>query len=339
MAAAIAAPSADNRPVFDLRASGDTLSLFASPELRAASVGHRVLGLISIGAAAENIVLRAARLGVISNSGWQLNDWPNPCVAQLTCCEGDSAEDSLERAIPLRHSNRHLFFRGPVLSECLQNKFSECADGISGVQLAWLDTPTRRKRALELIRWAETERFCNEELHGELFGSIRFDIGWSQPSLMGLAPGSLGLAWFERGPFSLLRHWWLQKLVNLLGAHHLIGLRAAGLPCRFAPHICAITAVGGLEQAAFRAGRLLERIWLCSTNMSLSMQVFAASAVYAIHGGAPIAAGLQSRLEAGWRELCPGVTPYLVFRMGFARRPSVRSVRTAPADSVEWIVP
>ena len=146
MAAAIAAPSADNRPVFDLRASGDTLSLFASPELRAASVGHRVLGLISIGAAAENIVLRAARLGVISNSGWQLNDWPNPCVAQLTCCEGDSAEDSLERAIPLRHSNRHLFFRGPVLSECLQNKFSECADGISGVQLAWLDTPTRLPR-------------------------------------------------------------------------------------------------------------------------------------------------------------------------------------------------
>ena len=333
MAAAAAAPSADNRPVFELCASGNTLSLVASPELLAASIGRRVLGLISIGAAAENVVLRAARLGVISNSGWQLNDWPNPCVAQLACREGDGAEDSLEPAIPLRHSNRHLFFRGPVLSEGLQNKFSACAEGISGVQLAWLDTPSRRKRALQLIRWAETERFCNEELHSELFGSIRFDIGWSQPALTGLAPSSLGLAWFERGPFSLLRHWRLQRLVNLMGAHHIIALRAADLPCRLAPHICAITAVGELEQAAFRAGRLLERIWLCSTNMGLSMQVFAASAVYAIDGCAPIAAGLQSRLVAGWRELCPGGTPYLVFRMGFARRPTVRSVRTAPVDS------
>lgn len=328
LAAANAAPSADNRHVVRLEASDRRLQVWPTPALASASGTRRVLGLLSVGAVAENLMLRAAQLGVRLQPSWPTQRANAAPLVDFEACEEEPpVADVLAGAIAARHTNRHAFFRGPRLTATAQQAMSAQAGAVPGTELLWLDSPNRRGKALQLIRWAEAERFRNRELHAELFESIRFDVGWQAPSAEGLPPGSLELPLFERPAFALLRHWSVQRLANALGAHHFVGWRGAGLPCRLAPHLCAVVASGGLEAAAVSAGRLLQRVWLQATVLGLSFQVFAAAPVYALDGSTAIGADLRERLATGWAGLSPGALPFIAFRMGYAAQASVRTAR------------
>jgi hypothetical protein len=333
-AAAIAAPSADNHHVFWLEGKGDELDLVAAPAFVSAPLNRRILGLISIGAVIENLTLRAARLGVRLETTQRL-DSPSvtsPLLVRFRCLEGPAEAVALERAIEERHSNRRLRFRGPALPADARASMSALADDIEGARLIWLDADALRRRALWLIRLAEAQRFCNKELHRELFGSIRFDAGWERTTSEGLPPGTLALPWVEQKGFAMLRHWNIQRAANLIGMHRFMAWRAADLPCRLSPHVCAIAAEGDIDAGALRAGRLMQRVWLQATNRQLSFQVFAASALYALDGFAPIADRIRTELNSNWAKLCPVGRPYLVFRMGCAKSPSMRAGRPRPEE-------
>jgi hypothetical protein len=318
--------------VFWLEVQRDTLTVTARPELQTAPVGRRTLGLISIGAVFENLVLRAGRLGVELEPIWEPFSASGPRLARFSCREGAIQDDPLERVIEQRQSNRRLLFRGPPLSPGARDTMSSDAARVAGTQLVWLDAPPRRSQALQMVRAAEAARFSSETLHRELFDSIRFDVGWHGLASEGLSPASLELPWAERIGFSTLRHWPVQRLANLVAAHRMIGFLAADLPCRFAPHLCAITGEGELESAAIRAGRLLQRVWLRATALGLSFQVFGASALYALEGVPGVPAALQHRLTSGWRDLVDGQRPLLVFRMGTAPPPTAHCGRPEPGS-------
>lgn len=332
-AAAVAAPSADNEHVFRLAAQGDRLLLWATPELAHAERARRILGLISIGAVAENLMLRARRLGMRLEPRWQLARGDGAPLADFHVQEAPPTDDPLERAIEQRHTNRRLRFRGPALAPPEQRAI-EAEAASAGASLAWLDEPSRRAPALRLIRLAEAERFRNPALHRELFGSIRFDVGWRDSAERGLPPASLELPAFERPAFALLRHWSVQRIANLAGTHRFIGFRAAYVPCRLAPHLCAITADGDSESAALAAGRALQRAWLRATTLGLAFQVFAASALYALPGMDDIPAALARELAEGWERMLPGRRPYVVFRMGHADPVTIRSGRPPPQSAL-----
>ena len=332
VAAVVAAPSADNRHVVRMEATADSLRLFATPDLLNAPSSRRMLGLLSVGAVTENLILRARRLGLQLEPRWHALGVAGPVLADFTYHRVPAVENPLEGAIELRHTNRRLRFSGPRLPPMAQAQLSaECAD-LPGTHLLCLDEPERRRGALRLVRWAETERFRNQQLHREMFDSIRFDVGWHRTANEGLSPGSLELPLLERPAFSLLRHWKVQRALNLVGAHHFIGFRAADLPCRLAPHLCAISAEGDLEAAAVSAGRLLQRVWLRATLMGLSFQVFAASAIYALDGSTAVPPDLRRRLASGWQDLGARGKPFIVFRMGHAKAPSLRAGRPLPCS-------
>ncbi len=196
--------------------------------------------------------------------------------------------------------------------------------------MVWLDEPGTRRQAVQLVRWAETERFRNPILHAEMFGSVRFDAGWTATTTEGVPKGALELPPLERPMFTMMRHWPVQRVINLVGMHHFIGWRGAALPCQLAPHLCTITGPDSSPASAVSAGRLLQRVWLGAENLGLAFQMFAASAVYAFEGAYPLPQDLRRRLEAGWALLSPNARPYLVFRLGNADRASVRSGRPSP---------
>ena len=221
------------------------------------------------------------------------------------------------------------------MAPSLLERLNSQAATVPGTTLVWLDPPATKRRALRLIRKAETERFQNRQLHQELFESIRFDVGWHKSAAVGLAPGALELTALERPGFSILRHWQVQRLANLFGMHHLMGVRGAYLPCRLAPHLCAVAASGGLEEAAVSAGRLMQRVWLTVTTAGLSAQVLAASPLFALAGATHVAPAMQELLAAGWSDICASGRPFLVFRLGHAKGPSQRSGRESlPASGV-----
>jgi hypothetical protein len=324
------APSADNMHVFRLQVAGDRLQLRATEPLRHAHASRRMLGLVSVGAASENLVLRGASLGLNVQPRFMPAAGDPSLLADFKCREVPAVSDPLEQAMSRRHTNRRLRFHGPRFTPPVQHQFESQAAMVPGAVFVWLDEDERRRQALRLIRKAEAERFRNPALHRELFGSVRFDVGWRAQAAHGLPPGSLELPAIERPAFSLLRHWSIQRVANVLGVHRFIGWRAADLPCRLAPHLCAIASSLPGDLGAIAAGRSMQRVWLLATVLESSFQVFGASPLYALEGSTDIEPAFRAELADGWRALCPEARPFIVFRMGFAAEPSVRSGRPDP---------
>jgi hypothetical protein len=329
--AANAAPSADNRHVFRLAVEGETLCVLDAPALHEPPAHRRLLGLISVGAVVENLVLRGARLGLELQPEVIAAPQPgSPLVRfSVSAMPPPVAPDAMEAVIERRHSNRQVSFRGPPLpAEEREALVAACAS-VPGTSVAWLDEPAKRRKALALLRRAEAERFRNRALHRELFQSIRFDVGWHMSSEHGLPPGALGLPPPERLGFGLLKYWQLQRLGNVFGLHRLIGLRAADLPCRWVPHLLAVTTAGASEEDAIRAGRALQRAWLSAAAHGLAGQVYAAVGLYAREQAVDVSPRMRLELRRGWESICPGRTAWLVLRLGRAPAPHVRAGRGA----------
>jgi hypothetical protein len=328
--AANAAPSADNRPVFRLAVRGETLFVLAGDALHGPPAHRQLLGLISTGAALENLCLRGAQLGIALKTTLEAVVSPRGLIARLEASAMEpKCGDVLEAAIDHRQSNRSLRYRPPELTVAQQSALSAQAEAVDGASLEWLDTASRRRKALALLRAAESERFCNPTLHKELFESIRFEVGWRGPAGYGLPPGALGLSPPERWGFALLRHWPVQRVGNLIGLHRMIGFRGADLPCRLAPHLVAVTTIGATgDPDAVAVGRALQRVWLSAASMGLSCQVFAAPGLYAMEATTDVRPDLRYQLRQGWRVLCPGKSVWMVMRLGRARPMTVRAERS-----------
>jgi hypothetical protein len=242
----------------------------------------------------------------------------------------DAGSDGLGAVIERRRTNRHLQFKGPVSEgqlELLRAAAERNGASVGNARVVWL-SGTLRKRALTLIRVAETARFRSQPLHDELFSSIDFDRGWRASTEFKLAPAALEVEPPMRPMFRALKNWRLASALRTVGAPFFLGMRAGYLPARLAPVLGLIcTSEPTASDGALGVGRAFERLWLQATAEDLVLQPLAASAVLA-HAVPPDlgeAQELPALLNQGWREICPGLIPLMVFRLGNGRR-------TAPAS-------
>lgn len=324
--AGIQAPSADNRHRLGFEQSAQSIRIWGEDELAALQAHRRVLWLLSLGAVVENMVLLARSRGFEASLRW----FPDPAAprlaASLDLSGAQPVVEDLVQAIPHRHTNRK-FFHGPRMTSAHQQLLEREAGAASATRLIWLDERAIRGRALALIRLAETERFRCEELHQELFSSVRFDVGWSGVAEQGLSPGSLEVEWPLRGAFRQLGRWSVMHALSRLGAHYLLGLRAADALCRFAPHVGAIATNLSLNPGALAVGRAFERVWLQATVLGMALQPFAASTLMALEEYEDIRPAIRQKLAQGWAQVAPGWKPLIVFRLGRSSPASVRSGR------------
>lgn len=192
-----------------------------------------------------------------------------------------------------------------------------------------------------MIRLAETERFKRAELHAELFGAIRFDLGWHRSSGEWLPPGALEVESPMRPVFSQLRHWPLMRAASWFGGHALLGLRAGYFPCVTAPHLGLILASDESEPLAnLNAGRALQRAWLAATAEGLAFQPMAAATALARQrpGGGWVSEATSRTLRDGLDKLASGSTnqrPYMLFRTGLAAAPTLTTQRLPVADYLD----
>lgn len=326
--AAVAAPSAENRHLFRVDVRESEILLCGNQEFETAPVHRQLLTLISFGAVAENMILRAAHYGLSLRVSWSRSTAESLVVGRFFLDPFQPIQDDLEQAIHHRHTNRRPWFRGPPLNAREQTLLVSDARSVPQVDLLWFDDAASRRKALRLVWIAETERFRRAELHKELFEPIRFDIGWHTSVDEGLPSGSLEIEPGLRAMFRQLANWRLMRTLNGIGLHNVIAFRAAYLPCRVAPHLCGFIApMNDLSAAALAVGRAFERVWLRLTLLGFQVQPFAASALFAFPGCPWISTSLADVLRTGWAELSPTASPLMVFRAGRARAPSVRAGR------------
>lgn len=333
------APSADNEHVFRAEILEDGIRLWPTAAFAALTTldrQTRVLGQLSMGAVLENMRLRAVELGLAAQVEWVPASGGEP-IAQLNVQKGGGQPaEPLAMAIPARHSNRRMY-HGPLLTPHETATLNAAVAPVAGTQLIWLQG-TARRQALGLIWRAESERFLRQDLHREIFTSVRFDLSWTANAQWSLPPGALEIEPPMRPMFKLLRHWGLMRPLTWLGVHRLLGLRAGWLPAWQAPALGLLVSTLPVEEGAFAVGAALERLWLQASLLDLALQPLAASAVlmqpstYA-HGASD---ALRATLEAGWQAIAPGTTPLMVVRMGRAAMPSLRSGRR-PVE--EYLLP
>lgn len=323
----VLAPSADNRHVFQIELADSAIRLWPTREFKSCTDRlRRVLGLISLGAVAENMRLRAGELGYDATTRWLLDEADGP-LAQVDFQPAVGPCEDLASGIPLRHTNRRMY-RGPALDAGETAALDAAVDRVDGVRLVWLQGDARR-RALRLIWLAESERFRRRALHEELFGSIRFDLNWRESADDAIPPGALEVEAPMRPMFKALRHWSLMRPLTWVGAHRLLGLRAAWLPCAQAPALGFLATDLPIEPGAIAAGTALERLWLRATLLGLGFQPMAGSAVLPLQTGVEegVSASLRQGLTDGWQAISPGRRPVMVFRLGHAIPPTIISGR------------
>ncbi|WP_288131517.1 hypothetical protein [Accumulibacter sp.] len=329
--AGVLAPSADNQHCFELRAEGDGLLLFGTEAYLATPYHKKVLSLISFGAVVENMGIRAARLGYHADVLWYPDASRPALIAELRLGRSDPNQTALDGAISARHTNRSVIFRGPALADVDLANFRQLAKGIDGVTLHFFDNPKQRAELLHLIRIAEAERFNTQAMHADIFSAVRFDVGWHASAEVGLPPAALAVEPGARWAFTQLRHWSVMNRLRKIGFHHALALRAAYLPCRLAPHLGVLTTRLPIERGAPAVGRALERIWLEAETLGLAFQPFAGSALLSLAQYREVPAETAEALRRGWTNLTDE-TPLMVFRLGRAERPVIRTGRQR-ADS------
>ena len=324
--AAVLAPSADNRHCFELDVSDERVLLFGNRAYATAPFHRKVLALLSFGAVVENVRIRAAFLGYQARIHWMPNAADASPIAELRFAKAESSEHALDSAIPRRHTNRRLAYHGPRLSDPELASLSKAVASIEGVSLHFMDSPSSRAKLLRLLWIAEAERFNTRSLHQELFSAVRFDVGWHRTVEEGLAPCALSVEPAMRWAFRQLGRWPVMNLLRGLGFHHVLGLRAAYLPCRLAPHCAVLSTTLLIERGAPLVGMALERLWLEAESRGLALQPFAAPALLALPGYVDVPTTSRNKLRGGWRGML-AYTPVAVFRMGIAKPPEGRSGR------------
>lgn len=323
----IQAPSAENKHHLRFEADGQAVRVVATDSASWTAQPHRrFLALTACGAVLENMRLRACQLGYEQVTQW----WPAPReTSWVAHCEWRhivSAPDPLADAIAQRHTNRRFYQRRPVPAATLA-RLSAAVAAVPGAELMWLDSPQQRRTALRAVRIAETERFRRRLLHHEMFSSIRFDIGWRQPTDEWLAPGTLEVEPPMRPGFRAMGSWPLMRSLCCIGAHHGLGLRAGTLPCALSPHLGLIVCTSQFEgSSALQTGRALQRAWLAATVEALAFQPMAASVVLTHQqaGGGHVSASAQRRIQQALATLTgSGRLPGMLFRLGYAEPPSL----------------
>lgn len=325
--AGIWAPSADNRHQIEFELLGSAISLWATAGFTKAPFHRRVLGLIGLGAVSENMLIRASSLGFSGEVAWFPEPTRPDLLGRIDLRPGETVADELDAAIPVRCTNRRPFFHGPPMNESERESLEAEVSRVPGVRLLWFDQPQLRRELLRLLLIAESERFRSQPLHEELFASIRFDAGWNATADEGLPPGALEIEAPMRWLFKALRHWPLMRMLSTFGIHRLIGLRAAYVPARSAPHLCVLgTSLPG-DEGYLAVGQALQRTWLRATAMNFAFQPFAAPGLLALHDYREVRQSVRESLNAGWKQLTDNSTCLLVFRIGRAAKASITAKR------------
>ncbi len=339
LAAGIRAPSAENVHYLRFQVLDDSVRLIATDHASWAEHPHRrMLALMAYGAVIENMALRSTALGFALATTLPQNAGEPQVFADLQWTATVAPPDPLHAEIESRHTNRRFYRRAAVPDQALHLMVAAASE-VSGARLLWLNDAARRGPALKAIRIAETERFRQRALHAELFRAVRFELGWNDSCDEWLPPAALQVEPPMRVPFALLRHWRVMRIVNGLGVHHALGLRAGYLPCALAPHIGLIVASGDAGDAAnFQAGRAFQRVWLAAASAGLALQPMAAATalVRQAPGNGWVSAGVKTELQRLLSAVCAAqsAVPYMLFRLGRSTAPSAVTGRRTVSDYI-----
>ena len=338
--AGVSAPSGGNEQPWRWVMRDRNLWLVPEPRSAGGLLDFRGIATqIALGAAAENVVLRAHELGLTVRL-----DAPSDADTSATCFRffpagtqiagAETHEyDTLASAIGERHTNRRrthsLRLPAGVLEELRM-----AARSIAGIDLTFIEDRPALAEIANIAARAERIRILHPTGHHDLVHEIRWSPEEAQRTRDGIDLATLDLTptelaglrmLREPGVPELLKRWQRGRGLESLTRKAMIASSAVGL----------VTASGADARDPFMVGRAVQRLWLLATERALALQPHTASIFLfarALHGGAADfdseslgeLYGLHARLRAIFGHRA---REFFLFRLFPGCEPLARSLR------------
>ncbi len=275
--AAIQAPSTANVQPWKWLYADKSLFLIHDPVIGESYGDYKQLGsLISYGAAIENLVHKAQELSLnVSVEYPKIKGEELEVVAQIRFLENSSdlepvLKPNLAQHIYDRHTNRKRKVWSP-LPEDVQSELIQTANSVDGTELKLFTDRNQLAEAAELIGIADQLRFFHEEGHYDFFvREARWSKEEAETTSDGIDMRTVELTAGELTGMRMARSFDVVKQMKEWGGGGAFKKMAvdAFSNCSALGLFC----VKDLDVSPIEVGRSMERAWLKSTELKVSVQ-------------------------------------------------------------------
>lgn len=290
---------------------------------------------IACGAAVENILMAASRYGISGEITYLPDDNHPDAVADIRLSHSDLEEHPLHRFIWERHTNRTCFNKVP-LGETEIEQIRKSLDFFPGTRLSLITGKDQIEQAAQLVYEADRIRTERRDLHEHLIKMIRFTDTDSLDKRDGFPLRNLeagkGGEWFLKA----CRSWTLMNAANKAGFGKIVS-RAAARGIREASAIGLLKVDGKTAKDIIIGGQALERLWLTCTRSGISFQPMTAVTLFRrrweLGRKKDFSMAHQQLLGKIWPlydflfETCSNETHIMLFRLGYGKKVSCRTLR------------
>jgi hypothetical protein len=337
IAAACAAPSADNNQPWKFKPDGCLIHVFCDLARRLPSDVDGMFDLLSLGAAIENMslqLLTRGRTTSVSTSERSPQD-SNKLrhVASIDFSQpSNQPVDELASFLQLRQTTRYPFSK-KCLSSVQLDQIEAVSIRDSQIQLRWVQQRGMINSLASLVALSDSLRFRYQDFHEELHRQLRLSSQHADESRDGLDYRTLGLPPGAKWLLRALRPWSTMSRLNRLGLAKLLSLPSANL-VRCSGAIGFLYVDDRSPQSMIAGGRAMQRIWLQATRLGLAIQPLGSLPIFLANKMLPKELqSLGQRLRGQAQALTPLPDSFLqmAFRIGYChRRVPVRSLRREP---------
>jgi hypothetical protein len=297
--------------------AGEDLWLLPERRFGESLLNHRDNAtFLALGAAAENVVLKAHELGLAVEVAAPSSELPR-CgfkffpAAKATPRVEAHTWDELVRYLDQRHTNRRRVAGAPIAPEHLDELAAVVATSGEGLTLSFASQRAAIAEVAEVAGRADRIRMLHPAGHRDLVREIRWTAAEAESERDGIDLRTLDLTAAEHAGLRMLRSPRVAELLRTWKRGH--GLERLTRKALLASSaVGLITSAGDSIRDRFAAGRALERVWLTATRIGLSLQPHTASIFLfarALGGGESDfdgetmgeLLGLQARLRGAFR--------------------------------------
>lgn len=341
--AAVQAPSPDNNQPWWFRSSDSGLLVYHDGCRALPSDVGGMFSAIALGSAIENICIAAGQMGFTASVKYAAIGKADLCaqtsahVATLRFEPGGS-DDGLGPAISARCTCRKPYLTQPVPEHQLRELSDECRK-TADCCIHWVTDRRRIRELARLVRRADLLRFQYRLFHEELYRQLRFTPAEAEQTRDGLDLRTLELPPGAAAVLRWLGPWRRMKRLHRLGLGHLLTLPSARLTRRSGA-LGLMTVTDLTPQRCLDGGRALQRLWLAATVRKLSLHPLGSLPIFLAQLDGtpqnPLAEWSRLLLETMRDQLgeaVPGTRNgrlLMLFRLGYATAPAVRSLRREP---------
>ncbi|MBT5856358.1 Rv1355c family protein [bacterium] len=267
------APSGGNCQPWLWYIKGDYIFLFHNKTKSKSFLDYNnYASYLALGAASENLILKAEELGFIAD----ISPFPNKnetiiCAFHFKKEKSNNDENKLlSKQIPFRHTNRILNNK-EKLPQHTYEKLRDSIKNKTNTNIHFISKKDELDSFKTIYSSGERIRMLNQEMHSNMMNEIRWTSEETQKTCDGIDIETLELSKTDQVGLNICKDW---KTLSILESLKL-GKGLEKFPKKI---ISSASAIGVLYTekisplAFFNGGRELQRVWLKATQLNLIIQ-------------------------------------------------------------------